>query len=112
MRECNHPTCGETCRRPKKVKKRSYLRPFSKKRQKLNVKYGTRSKVFREENRLCVIKSPDCTLYTQGVHHVCGRATKTLLMDERHWLPACNACNLYVETHSEWARENGFKKLN
>lgn len=121
-RECSHPTCGETCRREKKVKKtyqikrtavksKPYkIRQFSKTRQKVNRSYTQKSKDFREENPLCAIHSPDCMGVTHGVHHTKGKATEELLMDEKHWLPACNPCNLYIETHSKWAIENGFKK--
>lgn len=121
---CKHATCGDTCRREKKEKKRYELkrtplkkkpyklRSFSKKRQRLNTKYAAKSKQFREDNPLCVIHSPDCTHYTQGVHHVKGKATEKLLMDENHWLPACNPCNHYIEANSAWAKEKGFKKLN
>lgn len=122
MRQCKHPTCGETCRRVKKekktyrlqrqpIKKKPYkLRQYSKKRSRLNTSYAKKSKSFREDHPLCVIHSPNCTHYTQGVHHVRGKATETLLMDERFWLPACNACNTYIEDHSDWAKQNGFKK--
>lgn len=118
-KECKHPTCsGETCRREKTVKQSYRLkrtpikRRFSKKRQRLNTKYSAKSKQFREDNPLCVIHSSDCIRVTQGVHHVKGKATHDLLMDENHWLPCCNPCNLYIETHSEWAKKKGFKKLN
>lgn len=107
-RECNHPTCGDTCRREVKEKKLYKIQPYSKSRQVVNRLYNARARIFRNNNPVCVINSPVCTKYTEGVHHRKGRGK--YLMDERFWMPACNRCNGYIEDHSLWAQENGFKE--
>jgi hypothetical protein len=107
---CNHKTCeGESCRRPKKKLVRKPVRKVSRKREKINRTYSTLSKQFVEDNPYCAIKSPECTGRTQGPHHKRGRIGKALT-DFKHCIPACNPCNLYVEVHDKWARENGFKE--
>ncbi len=78
----------------------------------VNVVYNAEAKKFREENPLCRINSPVCTRNTQGVHHVKGKPTTELLLEKKFWLPACNPCNGYIEDHSQWAKDNGFKKPN
>jgi hypothetical protein len=107
-RQCNHPTCGETCRRPKKEKKRCRLRPYSLKRQAINKVYNPEARQFVKNNPKCAINSPNCTGRTQGVHHKKGRGS--YLMDKSTWIPACNPCNDYCEDHSQWAIDNGHKE--
>lgn len=58
-------------------------------------------------DKRCEIKSPVCTKIAQGLHHKQKRSKKNLL-DRANVVRACNACNTYVEEHSEWALENGF----
>lgn len=91
---------------------RSYrIKKISQKREVENETYTPAAEKFRKENPWCVIRSPECTKETQGVHHVEGKVGKDYV-DESKWLPACNACNVYIESHSKWAKENGFKKAN
>jgi len=102
--------------KPVKQKKKNILRrtpvkKFSEKRLEQNKVYQPISQEFRKNHPRCAIKSPDCTKHTQGVHHVEGRVGDDFL-DKTKMLPSCNACNLYIETHSKWAKENGFKKPN
>jgi hypothetical protein len=106
---CNHPTCQGPCRRPVKEKKIYRIPRESKTRKGVNKLYDAAAKAYRIKNTLCRIKAPDCTMYTEGVHHLKGKATTELLMEQRFWLPACNWCNGYVEEHSAWAMANGFK---
>jgi hypothetical protein len=107
VKHCKHPTCSATCRRSKPVKKNYRIRPYSKKRQKTNRHYNERAEIFRKANPYCKIIAPGgCTRLTQGVHHKRGRGK--YLLDELTWLPACNYCNGYVDTHPEWATAMGF----
>jgi len=101
---------------PVKKKKKYILRKtpvkkISDKRVEENKIYQPLSQEFRKKFPRCVIKSPECTKFTQGVHHVEGRVGDDFL-DESKMLPSCNACNNYIESHSKWAKENGFKKPN
>lgn len=96
----------------KPIKKKLYrIKKISEKRKKENEVYIPVSHEIRENKKLCEIKSPDCTKFTQGVHHVEGRVGKDYT-DKSKMKAACNACNLYIETHSAWAKKNGFKKAN
>src|SRR5687768_4799524 len=107
---CRHITCeGETCRREKPQRKIYRIRKVSKKREGVNREYFKRSRIFRKANPLCAIKAEGCSKLTEGVHHMRGKENLEKLMDENYWLPACNRCNNYCESHSAWARENGFK---
>ena len=54
----------------------------------------------------CQIKSPVCTGKAQGANHKQKRSPKNML-DKKNLERSCNACNRYVETHVEWAKENG-----
>ena len=85
------------------------IRTLSKKRAAQYRIYYPKAKKFREGNPDCVIRSPDCTGATQGVHHVRGKDGDQLLV-EKDWLPSCNPCNGFMEVHDAWARERGFKK--
>lgn len=106
---CNHPTCCGACRRPKKDKKIYIIPRVGKSRAVVNRLYDPAAKKYREDHPSCKINSPECTKKTEGVHHKKGKATTELLLDQRYWMPACNACNNYVESHSAWAMANGYK---
>ena len=102
-------------RRPQPLNKkpRKEIKRVSEKREAINKDTYTPSAAkFRQANPLCVIKSPVCSGFTEGVHHTEGKATIELLNDQSKWLPACNRCNLYIEVNTEWAKEKGFKKAN
>lgn len=90
----------------KKVKK---IRPFSDKRAKVNREYYNKSRPYWKGNP-CAIRAKDCTGAAQGIHHLAGKDTIELLMDESNWVPACNACNLWCETHHAKAVKKGFKR--
>ncbi len=113
-KNCKHATCdGEFCRRepkPKKVNKP--IAKFSDKRKKINrTQYQPAAAAFVKANPVCAIKQEGCTGKTQGVHHVRGKSTIELLLDESNWLPACNHCNsIWIEQNSKEAFEKGFKK--
>lgn len=89
-------------------KRPSKIKPYSDKRQKLNVVYATARKAFLNEKKVCEIRSPECTNKATCVHHVRGRGKYFLTM--AYWKASCIACNNYVEQHDAWARENGFKE--
>lgn len=63
---------------------------------------------FLKEKPICEIKSPVCTSEAACIHHTAGRGMSHL-MDTNTWEAACSACNLYVEEHDQWARDNGHK---
>jgi hypothetical protein len=108
MKQCKHPTCGDTCRRVKKPKKKTRIKRHSAKRSKQNTAYSKQSKEIRAEQPICQVKSPVCTIFSQGAHHVSGR-TGDRLTDREKQIGCCNACNTYIEDNSQWAKDNGFK---
>lgn len=57
----------------------------------------------------CEIKSPVCKHTIDGLHHKKGKSSKELYLDKNNMLLSCNPCNLYCETHNDFAFDNGFK---
>lgn len=120
MRECKHPSCGETCGKPKKEKKiyrlkrtplkRKFykIKKVSEKRKEENKIYSFRRRLFLAARPRCEIQSPVCTYKATVIHHKKGREGD-LFLDERFWAASCEQCNLYVEVHDKWARENCYK---
>lgn len=41
-------------------------------------------------------------------HHMKGKATIELLLDERYWLPVSREGHVKIETNPDWAKEMGF----
>jgi hypothetical protein len=123
MRQCKHPTCGETCRRPKKdrkvyeikrtpiLKKPVKIKPIAAKRQKQNQEYKILREKFLGEHDECEIKAPGiCTYSALVVHHTNGRENERLLI-VADWLASCPECNIWIEgPGTKWAYENGIKK--
>lgn len=70
--------------------------------------YSPIAKKFREDNPLCEINGPGCTVKTECVHHSKGRIGE-LLTDVKYFMAACYPCNLWVETDDAAARDRGFK---
>lgn len=95
----------------KKVeKKKAYkIKPESKKRAGLNRQYRKLVKGEAEKDNECQVKSPVCTFFMQGMHHVIKR-TEGNLIDMDNLLKCCNSCNRFLEQNDAWAREQGFVK--
>lgn len=63
---------------------------------------------FLKDKTECEIKSPVCTGQPECVHHIQGRGVKVIL-DDSKWKASCSACNNYVESKDQDAREKGNK---
>lgn len=99
---------------PKRQKRIDAGEPFVKKVADSRVgsekQYKKDSAEFRKKHPICELRTPVCTRKTQGVHHIKGRATVDLLLDQSEWKAACNPCNLWVEQHPKEAKRLGLKK--
>lgn len=113
---CKHPCCPDEgpCRKLRTPKKRvplprqkSKINAFSAKRTVENRKYSTESKEWLKSRPKCEINAPGCTLIAVCVNHRKGRGK--LLRNQRFWEASCAHCNIYIESHDEWARQNGHK---
>ena len=91
------------------INKPKPIAPRSKKLEKvMKNEYRPQVKEMIEAGTKCKVGSPVCTGKAQGFHHLQGRIGK-LLTDTKKKIPCCNACNLFIEENSMWARANGFK---
>lgn len=129
LRSSLENTCSYVCavklNKPKtsKVKPKPIKRE-SKKRAKESPIYSKRRKEFlsRPENKYCVIRGTQCANYATTIEHTKGRSGyadeesrlkgETLLIDERFWLPACNPCNLELETNTELSQKFQLSKIH
>lgn len=109
MKECKHPTCNETCRRPKVKKPRQRLNPISKKQGKRLREYGKERRKFLEENPVCQAQLKTCTGQSTQVHHKKGRIGKNML-DKKTWLACCQWCHDVIELNPELAKELGLSE--
>jgi len=94
--------------KPAKEKKPGKIAQFSKKRQRANRQYSEKSRPMWK-GKHCAISAPGCTGTAQGIHHKKGKSSIELLLDEKHWIPACNHCNAWVEIFPIEAEKKGFK---
>lgn len=94
--------------KPPSEKKVYKIKPFSDKRAALNREYAKKSRPYWK-GKECEIKAPGCDKIARGIHHMKGKHSAELLMDERWWIAACNKCNLWVEVNDAEARSKGFK---
>lgn len=108
-KSCNHPCCGEVCRRPKQRKVRKPVRKVSKKRVKENKKYSTLRKQFLEDHPVCEARLEGCTGVADQVHHKAGRVVDKFL-DVSTWLPVCANCHHWIELHPEESKELNLSK--
>ena len=100
--KCNHPTCGDECRRPKKPG----IKKMSAKRAKQNTIYLQKRNAFLKLYPIC-----QCCNIKQSteIHHKKGRLGE-LLMDETQFFAICRDCHQWAETHPEWAKKHGFSE--
>jgi hypothetical protein len=85
----------------------------SKSRAAINRLYEARSRIFREEKKICevcpVLKAAGiktfCSGKAEAVHHTRGKATIELLLKEIWWLASCFWGNGWIEDNSEKAFE-------
>lgn len=88
-----------------KPEKKPYVMPKeSAKRKEANKLDQKQNKEIKAKQPLCQIKSPDCTKWAQGCHHIEKRTPKNLT-DVKNKLSACNACNSWVERHPLEAKQ-------
>lgn len=91
----------------KPVKEKKPIAKMSAKRKEENKTYKKQVKAQAKKDNRCKVKSPDCTGKMQGFHHAQKRSPGNLLKEDNQ-IPCCNACNLYLELHTDWAKANGF----
>lgn len=94
--------------KPEPVKKTYTIPKVSKKRAATNREYAAKSKPVWK-GKSCEIKAPGCTGKAQGIHHLKGKVSSEMLLDDKWWKPACNHCNTWVEVNDAEARRLGLK---
>jgi hypothetical protein len=115
---CKEPTCnypvfgGGFCFRHQHLrpdKKKTTIRPFSVKREKINRKeYTPKARAFVKDNPICEIKSPECQIEAVCVHHLKGKASIELLLDDRlnissrHAFPAICGWSFMMPKAEKW----------
>jgi hypothetical protein len=95
---------------PKPAKKaiKKKIKPRTKKKAKENRDLAITYGPYLEKHPVCAIQSPVCTHIATCVNHTAGRGIHEVL-NQATWEPSCTPCNGYIETHDQWARENGHK---
>lgn len=88
--------------------KSEYVKPLKGQLQKASPKrkaadklYNKNVNAFKKNNLRCkaLLVQAKCTGWTNDVHHMKGKATVELLLDEDNWLPVCRNCHNYLETY-------------
>ncbi len=94
----------KTGAKPKKA-----IAKLSKKRQKVQRKYVKIVAAEANKDNECQVKSPVCTFFMSGMHHVIKRSPNNLINLDG-LLKCCTPCNGFLETNDAWGREQGFVK--
>ena len=71
--------------------------------------YRPKRKAFLENRPMCELKLKGCTRVAECIHHVKGKVSKALYLDETFWMASCIMCNGTVETIGQLAYELGLK---
>lgn len=100
--KCNHPTCGDECRRPKKPG----IKKMSAKRAKQNTVYLQKRNAFLNLYPICQCCNSKSST---ELHHKKGRSND-LLTDERYFFAICSPCHRKATDDSVWAIQNGFSE--
>jgi hypothetical protein len=84
------------------------VKPIAKKSAKRKTEEKEYKKIVAEmlkADKRCELLTPACTKVAQGLHHMKKRGANYL--DRKYLKRACNACNVYVEQHPQYALDNG-----
>lgn len=90
------------------LKKKVAIKPFSDKKLKEYAEYRILRDEYLKRKPFCEISSPVCISRPVNIHHV--RTRKHYLCAVEFFKSACDPCNGYIESHTAWAEENGFKE--
>lgn len=101
------PTCN-SCKSKTPIKKVSDKHKETLKEYKV-IKTELIAEKLKQGIISCEIKSPVCKHTIDGIHHIKGKSSKELYLNKNNMLLSCNPCNLYCETHNDFAFDNGFK---
>lgn len=87
------------------------IKKVSEKRALINRKEyePAKKEVKKEKGNVCLVNSPVCIKEPVRIHHLKGKSSRELLSDKKYMLPCCDPCNGYIESHTAWAKQNGFK---
>ena len=104
-------------KRSSKPMKRSRLNPRSKKMAKFykEVRVPAVIAVIGDMKRPCPVKSQVCTHYIQSIHEILsrGRAGGIIVAHKPgNIIGTCHACNSYISSHPQWAKDNGWLVSN
>lgn len=87
-------------------KEKKPIAKMSAKRKEVQKEYVKIVKKAAKKDHRCKVKSPDCTGKMQGMNHIQKKSPANITI-EKNLTPSCNACNLYIELNTDWARNNG-----
>ena len=93
-----------------KPKEKAPIAKLSDKRKKIERKeyQPAANAVKRSGDKACQVMSPVCIKSPVRPHHLAGRDGKNLT-DLNRMIRCCDPCNIYIERHSTWAKNHGFK---
>ena len=86
------------------AKKRTKIKPVSKKRQKEQKTYSTLSKAYLAIHPIC--ECGGCFHLATQIHHR-GRRGKNFLNDDL-FMAVCSPCHEQIEANGNWARAQGY----
>lgn len=99
-KQCNHPTCGATCRREKKQKGM----PANSSRQEAFKKYWPAREKYLAEHKFCEC---GCGERSVEIHHKKGKIG-AMLYDVRFFMAVARKCHRKIELNPTWAKEMGY----
>lgn len=118
-KECKHPTCGPTCRRPPKQKQRTRIKPVSRKQARRLRRYNKEKQQRYQERPVCAValienKSPevlelfkDCQYWATEQHHPAGREGERLF---DKCVDLCGNCHQVAEINPIVSKSLGLSK--
>jgi hypothetical protein len=80
----------------------------SEKRKKTLSVYSPQKREYLKKNPFCKLQLSNCTHEATVIHHLKGKSSEELYLDEKYWMPSCSNCNLDVESYP-LAYEKGLK---
>lgn len=69
--------------------------------------YRKKRAAFLKEHALCMAKLEGCTGKANQVHHMAGKASRELYLNEKLFLAVCGNCHAIVERNPAFSKQNG-----
>ena len=115
MKTCKSPKCSYNvfskgyCKYHWNIEYGKPIKKISDKQKEVISEYKIVRDAYMKKNVVCEANLSDCTGLSTEIHHVMGKNSKELWLDDNFFMAVCANCHRNIEEGGAWVYELGFK---